>query len=155
VLDRLQSGATLVSALVETNVLDAAVVPRFKRFALVTGTVSEDGIADIDINFAFRSSFDFVAQDSDDTPFFFRGSRGLSGRLRNELRRKPDEDLFLIMQVDDNAPTGASGIPPLVGVDVDGPFGDSFLSLNGSEFEPVDDLNFAMQLRFSGGSDAE
>jgi len=48
VLDRLQSGATLVSALVETNVLDAAVVPRFKRFALVTGTVSEDGIADID-----------------------------------------------------------------------------------------------------------
>jgi len=149
VLARLEAGDTLTSALVETNVLDASVVPMFQRFALVTGSVGDDGVADIDTNFAFRSDFGFIGQDGDDTPFFFQGAQGLSGRLINELRRKPDTDLFLLMQADNNAPTGDSGLPPLVGVDTDGPFGNSFLSLNGGDFLPSATLNFAMQLRFT------
>jgi len=125
------------------------VVPRFKRFALVTGSLREDGIAEINRNFAYRQEFNFIGQDNDDTPLFFQGANGLSGRLINELRNKPDEDLFLIMEADNNFETGDSGLPPLVGVDVDGPFGNSYLSLNGGEFEPVNTLNFAMHLRFT------
>lgn len=155
VLALLESGAVMTTALAETNVLDASVVPNFRRFALVTGSVRDDGIADINTNFAFREQFNFIGQDNDDTPFFFQGARGLSGRLINELRRNPDQDLFLVMQARNDFTTGDSGLPPLVGVDADGPFGNSFLSLNGSEFEPVADLNFAMQLRFSGGESSD
>jgi len=149
VLSQLEAGATLTTALAETGVIDSSVVPRFKRFALVTGSLREDGIAEINRNFAYRQEFNFIGQDNDDTPLFFQGANGLSGRLINELRNKPDEDLFLIMEADNNFETGDSGLPPLVGVDVDGPFGNSYLSLNGGEFEPVNTLNFAMHLRFT------
>jgi len=155
VLARLEAGETLTTALAQTNVLDASVVPMFKRFALVTGSIREDGTADINTNFAYRADFNFIGQDNDDTPLFFQGAQGLSGRLINELRNRPNEDLFLIVEADNNAPTGASGLPPLIGVDTDGPFGNSYLSLNGSDFEPVVDLNFALQLRFSGTEAAQ
>ncbi|MBO1255648.1 matrixin family metalloprotease [Alteromonas sp. 5E99-2] len=149
VLALLEDGATLTTALVQTNVLDASVVPMFKRFALVTGTVSEDGTANINTGFAYRSKQNVAAQDADQTPFYLDGAEGLSNRLLNDLSRSPDTDLFLIVEVDDNAPTGASGLPPLVAVDTDGPFGNSFLSTDGGAFNPTLGLNFAIQLRFT------
>ena len=82
-------------------------------------------------------------------PFYFDGANGLSNRLANELRRDPSMDLFIVVETENNFVTGASGLPPLVGVDVDGPFGNSFLSLNGGNFEVTPGLNFGIQLRFT------
>ena len=55
----------------------------------------------------------------------------------------------MVVTTENNFLTGPGGLPPLVGVDVDGPFGDSFLSINGGNFEVVPTLNFGIQLLFT------
>ena len=152
VLETLSTGATLTTATVNTGVLDASQVPTFKSAFLTTGRLVADGtIADVNTGFSFRSTQNgFFADTADDTPIFFNGAKGLSQRLINELQRDPSLDLFVVVETENDFLTGASGIPPLVGVDVDGPaFGDSFLSLNGGNLEVVDTLNFGIQLVFS------
>jgi len=152
VLETLEAGATLTTATVNTGVLDASQVPTFKSAFLTTGRLVADGtIADVNTGFSFRSTGNgFFADTADDTPIFFNGAKGLSQRLINELQRDPSLDLFVVVETENDFLTGASGIPPLVGVDVDGPaFGDSFLSLNGGNLEVVDTLNFGIQLVFS------
>lgn len=154
VLELLETGAILTTATINTGAIDASQVPTFKRVALTTGRLAADGtIANVNSNFSFRqTNGGFFAESSDDTPFYFDGARGLSGRLFNELRRDPSLDLFVVVETENNFITGASGLPPLVGVDVDGPFGDSFLSVNGGNLELVDSLNFGIQLRFTAAS---
>ena len=154
VLAQLESGATLTTATVSTFTFDPSVVPTFARLRLVTGHLTADGtIANLTSNFSFRQSNGrFFGDANDDTPFFFDGANGLSNRLRNELRRDPSMDLFIVVETENNFATGASGLPPLVGVDVDGPFGNSFLSLNGGNFEVTPTLNFGIQLRFTPSS---
>jgi len=151
VLAQLEAGAILTTATISTFAFDASQVPMFKSAKLVSGTLTADGtIANLNPYFAFRQTFGgFVGQSNDDTPFFFNGARGLSGRLINELRRDPNMDLFVVVEAENDFVTGASGLPPLVGVDVDGPFGNSFLSLNGGNLEVSNTLNFGIQLRFT------
>lgn len=148
VLDLLLSRATLTSALVETNVFDASVVPKFKRISLFTGFVDETGVAQLDTR-PLRTENNFLGQDADDTPFYFLGARGLSRQVGSILRRNPQLDLFLVVEVENEFDTGSSGFPPLIAVDVTGPFGNSFLSRNGSPLFPIN-TNFGIQLRFSG-----
>ena len=151
VIEQLESGATLTTATVNTTAIDASIVPTFANAQLTTGRLLADGtIADINTNFSFRqTNGGFIGDSGDDTPIYFNGGRGLSGRLLNELRRDETLDLFYVVTSQNNFLTGPSGVPPLVGVDVDGPFGDSFLSMNGGNFELVDDLNFGIQLLFT------
>lgn len=151
VLEQLEAGATLTTATINTGAIDASQVPTFKSVALKTGRLAANGtIADLNPYFAFRQSFGgFFGDSSDDTPFYFDGAQGLSGRLINELRRDPTLDLFIVVETENEFLTGASGLPPLVAVDIDGPFGDSFLSLNGGNLEVVGNLNFGIQLRFT------
>jgi hypothetical protein len=149
VLDLLATGASITSASILTNVFDESVVPRFKRVALATGKVDENGVAQINTQRPIRQQLDFIAQDADDTPFFFRGARSVGRVYQALLRRDPELDLFVIVEVDDNFETGPGGLPPLVAVDTNSEFGDSFLSLNGEGFAPIN-LNFAIQLRFTG-----
>ena len=86
---------------------------------------------------------------NDGTPIFFDGARSLNQRLLNELRRDETLDLFVVVTTENDFLTGTSGLSPLVGVDVDGPFGDSFLSINGCNFDVAEDLNFGIQLLFT------
>jgi len=149
ILDLLATKATLTSATIETNVLDASVVPKFQRVALVTGTIDENGFAQLDLQSPLRQERDFVAQDSDDTPFYLGGTRGITRSLINQLQGNPDLDLFIIVEVANDFDTGPSNLPPLIAVDNNSAFGNSFLSLNGNGFAPIN-LNFAIQLRFTG-----
>ena len=152
VLETLSTGAILTTATINTGVIDPAQVPTFKSAFLTTGRLVADGtVADVNTGFSFRGTQGgFFADSTDDTPIFFNGANGLSNRLFNELIRDPSLDLFVVVETENDFITGASGLPPLVGVDVDGPlFGDSFLSLNGGNLEVVETLNFGIQLVFT------
>lgn len=151
VLAELEAGAVLTTATVNTFAFDASVVPTFARARLVSGNLTADGtIANLNPYFSFRQTNGrFFGAANDATTFFFNGARGLSRRLINELRRDPNLDLFVVVETENDFVTGPSGLPPLVGVDVDGPFGNSFLSVNGGNLEVADALNFSIQLRFN------
>ena len=151
VIELLESGATLTTATVNTTAIDASIVATFANAQLTTGRLLADGtIADINTNFSFRqTNGGFIGDSNDDTPIYFDGGRGLSQRLLNELRRDETLDLFMVVTTENDFLTGPGGLPPLVGVDVDGPFGDSFLSINGGNFEVVPTLNFGIQLLFT------
>jgi hypothetical protein len=129
---------------------DPSQVVRIKRIALVMGRLNGSGnIANIDLNFRFREDNNVAVQDGDLNAFYFDGANGLSQRLRNELRRDPGLDLFLVLETFNDFPVGASGIPPLLALDVEGPFGESFLSLNGSPFQVQSTRNWVMQLNLT------
>ncbi len=159
VLAVLNAGGVLTTALYHTATTDASFVPFFKRVALVTGTVSGDGLtATIDLHndIARNNEHWFVGQDNDLTPQYFFAPRFFSRKVKRELRRNPGKDLFLIVEVDDNQ-IGPTGLDPLIAIDAPtGAPGDvftptfqSFLSINGGPFGVQTNRNWAMELRFT------
>lgn len=150
VLPLLESGAILTTGLFNMTAFDPSQVVRIKRIALVMGRLNEGGsIANIDLSFRFREDNNVAIQDGDLSSFYFNGANGLSQRLSNELRRDPTLDLFLVLETFNDIPLGASGLPPLLALDVEGPFGESFLSLNGGPFEVQTSFNWVMQLNLT------
>ena len=149
-LSLLESGAVLTTGLFNMTAFDPSIAVQIKRVALVTGRLNADGtIANIDTNFSYRQANNLVVQDGDLHPFYFDGAKGLSQRLRNELRRDSSLDLFLIVETFNNVPVGPTGIPPLLALDVTGPFGESFLSINGGPFQVQATRNWVMQLNLT------
>ncbi|MEM9494645.1 MAG: hypothetical protein AAGA09_01480 [Pseudomonadota bacterium] len=148
VLELLDSGALMTTGLFRTGVFDASIVGIFKRASIVLGTVNLDGTATIDLREELDEERRFVGQDSDLTPFFFNAPRGLSRRLARQLRRNPDLDVFLVLEALNNPATGDSGFPPLLGVAVEPPSGNSFLSVDGGPFLPRAS-NWVVELKFT------
>lgn len=154
VLALLESGARLTTGLYHTAHVDASFIPLFEEASIVLGGVSEDGLtADLDLGAAFSRTRDFVGQDNDLTPDFYRNPIVLSKRLKRALRDNPDQDVFLVLEVRDGQ-EGPSGFDPLVAIDsIDGaevPTGNSFLSIGGGPFEVQTTRDWIMELRFTG-----
>jgi len=144
VLAALQEGATPTTALFQFTAFDSSIVARIDRVSLALGSLSEDGLV-ASIDRALTRKSDFVAQDGDLSPFFFRAPKAVARRLERKLERNPDQDVFVVIEMPDNPDLGPSGTPPLLALDVDLPPGNSFLSLDGGPFEQIP-FNWAVQL---------
>jgi hypothetical protein len=137
------------SALFETFVIDASVVPVFSEVMVTTGTLNPDGTASIDLANPLDKEERFVAQDGDFSPFFLKRPRMLGRQIRRGIERGDIQNLFLVLRIPTTTPfPGFAGQPPLVGLNVTGTiFGRSFTSVDdGVTFTPRTDLNFRFSL---------
>lgn len=155
VLALLENGAKLTTGLYHTAHVDASFIPRFKEASIVLGSVSGDGLtADISLDNKFSKTPNFVGQDNDLTPDYYRNPIKLSKRLKRALRDNPDKDVFLVLKVQDGL-EGPTGLDPLVSIDDIVPeegeaaTGNSFLSIDGGDFEVQTIRDWIMELRFT------
>jgi hypothetical protein len=140
----------------DTGVVDASVVPVFAKAMLTTGTV--DGrMATINLARPLVEKNNFVGQDSDLTPFYFRAPRAIGAAVLKGIERGEIQNLFIVLQVPTTTPfPGVSGLPPLIGLDGtnnpvipnDAPiFGRSFVSRDGgATFVQVQNFNYRFSL---------
>jgi hypothetical protein len=121
------------SALFETFVVDASVVPVFARVMLTTGTINLDTSATIDVDHPLDADTLFVGQDGDFTPFFLKNPHELGRRIRSGIDTGEIQNLFLVLQIPTDTPfPGVSGAPPLFGISNVAPlFGRSYTSGDG------------------------
>jgi hypothetical protein len=145
------------SALFETLLVDASVVPRFSEALLTTGTVNADGTAAVELARPLARMRNFVARDSDFAPLFFKDPASLGRQIRRGIDRGEIQNLFMVLRLPLEAPfAGVSAQPPLIGLDGvpggtnDAPlFGLSYLSDDGVTFRPDPRFNFRFSLVLS------
>jgi hypothetical protein len=125
----------------DTGVMDASVVPVFAKAMLTTGTVN-DAMVTIDLDHPLAEKDNFVGQDNDFAPFYFRAPRAIGAAVLKGIERGEIQNLFIVLQIPTTTPfPGVSGQPPFIGFDGAGPpngqpndapiFGWSFFSFNG------------------------
>jgi hypothetical protein len=152
VLALLQSGAVLTSVQFHTSVIDASVVPKYKRASLILGRVNADGTAAIDLTRPFTAQTDFVGQETDLTPLYLFPPIFDSAVLRRRLEADATLDVFVVLEANDQFETGSSGLPPLLALDVPQPpavpTGRSFFSSNGRPLLPFF-ANWAIEMKFA------
>jgi hypothetical protein len=134
----------------DTGVVDASVVPVFAKAMLTTGTV--DGrMATIDLAHPLVEKNNFVGQDNDFSPFYFLTPRLLGAAVLKGIERGEIQNLFIVLQVPTTTPfPGASGQPPLIGLDgrlPNDPPSLSFVSRDGgATFVQVTNFNYRFSL---------
>lgn len=153
VMALLDGGAKLTTGLYHTGHVDASFIPAFRQASLVLGAVSEDGLtAELDLYRPLARERNFIGQDNDLTPLFYRNPISLSKKLKRALRRNPGKDVFLVLKVQDGL-EGPTGLDPLVALDAitgaETPSGNSFLSTDGGAFEVQTTRDWIMELRFT------
>jgi Matrixin len=125
----------------DTGVADASVVPVFAKAMLTTGTVNGTTVT-VDLAHPLVEKNNFVGQDGDLAPFYFRAPRAIGAAVLKGIERGEIQNLFIVLQVPTTTPfPGVSGQPPFIGFDGAGPpngqpndapiFGLSFFSFNG------------------------
>jgi hypothetical protein len=125
----------------DTGVMDASVVPVFAKAMLTSGTVNGTTVT-IDLAHPLAEKNNFVGQDNDFAPFYFRAPRAIGVAVLNGIERGEIQNLFIVLQLPTTTPfPGVSGQPPFIGFDGAGPpngqpndapiFGLSFFSFNG------------------------
>jgi hypothetical protein len=124
----------------DTGVDDASVVPVFAKAMLTTGTVNGTTV-NVDLDHPLVEKNNFVGQDDDFAPFYFRAPRAIGTAVLNGIEKGEIQNLFIVLQVPTTTPfPGVSGQPPFVGLDggpPNGPpndapiFGRSFSSTDG------------------------
>ena len=126
----------------DTGVMDASVVPVFAKAVLTTGTVNETTVT-VDLAHPLAEKNNFVGQDNDFAPFYFRAPRAIGAAVLKGIERGEIQNLFIVLQVPTTTPfPGVSGQPPFIGFDGAGPppngqpndapiFGLSFFSFDG------------------------
>ncbi|MEE4175270.1 MAG: hypothetical protein V2I57_13540 [Xanthomonadales bacterium] len=111
VLNALSAGLIPVSATYRTGTLDASRVPLFSNASLALGELNADGSQATLVD-SLDESGEFVGQDGDLTPFFFRNGQSLANAIRRELQKNPDRELFLVLEAAETEAPGPSGFPP-------------------------------------------
>jgi hypothetical protein len=141
----------------DTGVADASVVPVFAKAVLTTGTVN-GRMATIDLARPLAQKNNFVGQDGDMSPFYFLTPRLLGAAVLKGIERGEIQNLFIVLQVPTTTPfPGASGRPPLIGLDGVGPpncqpndpriCGLSFVSRDGgATFVQLTNFNYRFSL---------
>jgi hypothetical protein len=125
----------------DTGVADASVVPVFAKAMLTTGTVDGTTVT-VDLAHPLVEKNNFVGQDGDLAPLYFRAPRAIGAAVLKGIERGEIQNLFIVLQVPTTTPfPGVSGQPPFIGFDGAGPpngqpndapiFGLSFSSTNG------------------------
>ncbi len=138
----------LQAGLFDTHIVDASAPVLFANVALAKGVINPDTTATIDLNSPLVSSAQFLAQDTDFAPFYFKNPHELSNRIRQGIADGSIENLFLVIQIPAAPFSGVSNQPPLVGLSTQAPIlGRSYLSLNGGlTFNRRNDFNFRFSL---------
>jgi hypothetical protein len=149
-------GFLLHSALFDTYVADASVVPRFAEALLTTGVVGPDGTATLDLASPLARSPGFLGRDDDFAPFFFPNPQALGQTVRERIETGEIQNLFLVLRLPTATPfPGLSGLPPVIGLDGgvahnDAPIlGRSFVSADGASFTRDTRFNFRFTLVLS------
>jgi hypothetical protein len=139
------------TALFETFLVDASVVPKFAEATLAKGSVSGT-TATIDLAHPLARQTNFIGADGDFAPFHFLLPNVLGKLVVNKINSGDIQDLFLVLRLPTTAPfPGVSAIPPVIGLDGgvpvnDAPFGNSYLSTDGVTFNQVGNFNFRFSL---------
>ena len=137
------------SALFDTFLVDASVVPVFSEALITTGTINPDGSASIDLANPLDDAKIFVGQDGDFSPLFAKRPRQLGQMIRRGIAEGEIENVFLVLRIPTTTPyPGVSGQPPLVGLNNTGTlFGLSYISNDaGVSFSRVSTFNFRFSL---------
>ena len=121
------------AALFDTHVVDASVPVVFGEAMLTSGTTAADGSVTIDLANPIERTSEFVGQDGDFAPFYFKNPHDLGVRIREGLASGSIQDLFMVLRLPGTTPfAGVSGQPPLVGLSTAAPIvGMSYLSSDG------------------------
>ncbi len=135
----------------DTLELDASVVPVFAEAMLTTGTVS-GSTATLDLAQPLARQTNFIARESDFSPFYFPLPDLLGRLVRQKIARGDIQNLFLVLRVPTPPYPGVSAKPPYILVDGgnatnDVPiFGLSFTSPDGVTFTRNNSFNFRFSL---------
>ena len=122
---------SLHSALFDTAVVDASVVPVYAEAMLTRGTVSGDlATASIDVVNPLARTTTFIGQDLDFAPFYLTDGHALGKQVLEEIAAGTLTDLFMVLRVAPGPFPGVSNQPPLVGLSTVTP-GFSYQSLDG------------------------
>ena len=147
---------SLHSALFETYVADASVVPRFAEALLTTGVVGPDGTATLDLESPLARAPGFLGRDDDFAPFFLPNPQALGQTVREGIESGEIQNLFLVLRLPASVPfPGVNRLPPVIGLDGgvarnDAPIlGRSFVSADGSSFTRETRFNFRFSLVLS------
>ncbi len=101
----------------DTGVADASVVPVFAKAMLTTGTVNGTTVM-IDLVHPLAEKNNFVGQDNDFAPFYFRAPRAIGDAVLKGIERGEIQNLFIVLQLPTTTPfPGVSGQPPFIGFD--------------------------------------
>lgn len=143
------SKLSLHSALFATTVVDASVLPVFAQAVLATGSAS-GATATVDLAEPLAVASGFLGQDADFAPFYLPEGHALAKKVMRGIDDGSITDLFLVLQLGNSPFPGVSGIPPLIGLDVVGPFrGRSYMSNDGVTFTQVTTFDFTFSLGWS------
>jgi hypothetical protein len=143
---------SLHSALFETFVVDASVVPTFAEAILARGSIvaGTPQTASIDLDSPLARTSGFVGQDGDFAPFFLKNGHQLAKRVLREIHEGSLTDLFLVLRVPAGPFPGVSNQPPLVGLAAVGALPrQSYVSVNGGVFAQHQAFNFRFSLGMS------
>lgn len=154
-----QGGKILIKAAAfDTAVVDASVLPIFAEATLTTGVANADGSSiSIDLANPLVRMVEFIGQDDDLAPFFFKNAHTLGRRVQRGIDRGQIHNLFLVLRLPTTLPfPGVSALPPLIGLDGGVPvndvpiFGLSYTSDDGgATFTRRNDFNFRFSLRLA------
>jgi hypothetical protein len=134
---------------------DASTVPVYAEALFTTGTVHPDGTASLDLDHPLVRKAPFVGQDKDFTPLWFANAQGVAERVRQGVARGEIQELFLALRLPEGPFSGASGLPPGIGLDggIEGNdreiLGLSYSSPDGVVFTPSTEHNFLFKLILS------
>jgi hypothetical protein len=149
IIDALGENFSVQSALFDTAIADASVVPKFSEALVTTGKVDADGaITAINLSNPLIRKTNFVAADNDFAPLFFRHPRATGRHLAKGFAAGEYDSVFLMLRLPQETPfAGTAGLPPFVRLSNVAPiFGNSYTSDDGVNFERVTALDFRFSL---------
>ncbi|HYG64306.1 MAG TPA: hypothetical protein VEL74_17140, partial [Thermoanaerobaculia bacterium] len=139
-----------------TIINDSSLVPVFAEATLATGTVSGN-TAIIDLANPLARETNFVGQDNDFAPYYFKFPSVLGKKVLDGIADGSITDLFMVLRLP-TAPLpfpGVSALPPFIGLDGgvaanDVPiYGLSYSSADGVTFTQSTSFNFRFSLVLS------
>jgi hypothetical protein len=151
IIDTFGSDFLVQSALFDTFVADASVVPKFSEAIITTGKVDELGaITALNLEHPISRKAPFIAADNDFAPLFLRHPRFTGKLLAKGYARGEFDSVFLMLRLPTETPfAGVSALPPLVGISNAAPrFNNSYFSADGVTFQriPAFDLRFSLSI---------
>lgn len=161
ILAALDAGMLPVGANYDTGAFDGA-TPVYTRAGIALGTLNEDGtiatLTQVLDDVQSFTSDKFVGQRNDFAPAFFRSGLSIRSAITRALRKNPDLEIFVTLDVDQTLPAGPTGFPPhflaldtaasAASPDFD-PTGGAYTSFDGSPLTQRSG-NWVVELRFAG-----
>jgi Matrixin len=152
IVDSLGNDFLVQSALFDTFVADASVVPKFSEAVITTGKVDAAGaITAINLDRPLIRKTNFIGADNDFAPLFLRQPRNTGKQLARGFANGEYDSVFLMLRLPNETPfAGASALPPLIGISNTAPLaGNSYVSDDGVNFQRVNTFDFRFSLSFS------